>query len=43
VLLEYLIVLALLGVLAALALDARTSGVKRAYLLRGQELMQPVP
>jgi len=41
--LEYVLVLALLGVFAALALDERTNGVKRAYLIRAQELMRPVP
>jgi Tfp pilus assembly protein FimT len=43
VLLEYLIVLAILGVMAALALDERTTALKRAYTTRGQELMRPVP
>jgi Tfp pilus assembly protein PilE len=43
VLMEYMIVLALLGVLAALALDARTNPIKRAYLDRARELMRPVP
>jgi Tfp pilus assembly protein PilE len=43
VLLEYLIVLAFLGVMAALALDARTTAVKRAYFMRAEELMRPVP
>lgn len=41
--LEYLVVLALLGVFAALALDERTAEVKRAYLNRANELMRPVP
>lgn len=41
--LEYVLVLALLGVFAALALDERASGVKRVYLMRAQELMRPVP